>query len=441
MSENSQTSNSHRDFGCNPTLATFSMLIFLLELANAARRMLIKPVLPSLRHYATPKKPMKNPSQDVFNDVFITNTLRSNKAENEYIKCTIYNDRGDMVTHGKNMRKPDFMRKYNILPRDLRKVVRSHTDSLNSVNGVHVEFVPLLVTRKDFILLNFLNIRALIRHDSLVVFEASSSSASSSKYAASHSHSMFLKELSKRLKSNHPDANRLPYEFRALESILINVTSNLDTEMKVHKTVLNNILISLEHSIERTKLRYLLIESKKLAQFHQKAKLVGDLLNDMLEQDDELNALYLSEQLQGNVRTSFDHQEIELLLESYCATIDEIVQTVEALVSQIKTSEELIKFVLDANRNDLMLLGLRFSIGLLSLGLALYVAALYGMNLENFIEEIDGGFEAVVITGTISLVVLFIYSRKQLSKVQRITMCELPRRSAHASRAKFQVSS
>lgn len=342
-----------------------------------------------------------------------------------------------MVTHGKNLRKQDFMRKYNILPRDLRKVVRSHTDSLKSVTGVHVEFVPLLVTRRDCILLNFLNIRALIKHDSLVVFEASSST-SSSKYGTSHSHNMFLKELSKRLKTSHPDASRLPYEFRALEAILINVTSNLNTEMKVHRTVLKNILLSLEHSIERTKLRYLLIESKKLAQFHQKVKLVGDLLNDILEQDDELNALYLTERLRGTERVSANHQEIELLLESYCATIDEIVQTVEDLISQIKTSEELIKFVLDANRNDLMLLGLRFSVGLLSLGFALYVAALYGMNLENFIEEIDGGFEVIVVFGMIGLVILFLFCRQQLGRVQKITMCEMPRKRSDLSRVKGQ---
>lgn len=364
--------------------------------------------------------------QDVFNDVFITNTLLSNKAppDNEYVRCTVYDKNGDMVMHGKNIRKLEFLKNYDIVPRDLRKMVRSHTQTGKVGQGVHVEFVPLLVTRKNCILLNLLNIRALIKCDTLVIFD-SMTLGSGTRFNESHSHGTFLKELSVRLKTNHPDASTLPYEFRALEAILVDVTSNLNTEMHVHKTVLSNILSSLDTSIERPKLRYLLIQSKKLAQFHQKAKLIGDLLDDLLNQDDELNELYLTANAEGKPRVSFNHEEVELLLESYYTTIDEIVQTVENLISQIKTSEEIIKFVLDSNRNELMLLGLKFSIGLLSMGVALYIGALYGMNLENFIEETDGGMEVVVSVSFVALIILLVFSLKQLRKVQKINMSDV----------------
>ena len=53
----------------------------------------------------------------------------------------------------------------------------------------------------------------------------------------------------------------LPFEFKALEGILIYIVSNLNMEMKVHNTVLQNIT-GLEDSIDRNKLRYLLIELK-----------------------------------------------------------------------------------------------------------------------------------------------------------------------------------
>ena len=54
----------------------------------------------------------------------------------------------------------------------------------------------------------------------------------------------------------------LPFEFKALEGILIYIVSNLNMEMKVHNTVLQNIITGLEDSIDRNKLRYLLIELK-----------------------------------------------------------------------------------------------------------------------------------------------------------------------------------
>ena len=97
----------------------------------------------------------------------------------------------------------------------------------------------------------------------------------------------------------------------------------------------------------------------------------------------------------------------------------------ENLKNQIKTTEDLINVVLDSNRNQLMLLGLKFSTGLLSMGVALYVSALYGMNLENFIEEIDGGFEVVTVVSTIALIALLLFSVKQLKKVEKVTMTSL----------------
>lgn len=375
--------------------------------------------------------------QDYFNDVFVNNTLKHAKSlpDNEYVRCTVYNKNGDMVVHGKNIRKLEFMKTYDLAPRDLRKMVRSHI-STGTPSGVFVEFVPLLATRKNSILLNLLNIRAIIKCDSLVVFDNYSSLGLGSRFNESHSHGVFLKEMSTRLKASHPEANTLPYEFRALEGILVDVTTNLNTEMSVHKKVLSNILSSLDDSIERTKLRYLLIQSKKLGQFRQKAQLIKDLLDYLLNEDDELNAMYLTEILQGQQRHSFNHQEVELLLESYYATIDEIIQTVDNLISQIKTSEEIIRFVLDSNRNDLMLLGLRFSIGLLSMGLTMYIAALYGMNLENFIEEKDGGLELIVGVASVSMMILFIYCTRQIKSLQRFTLSSASKEKAMAARTR-----
>lgn len=369
--------------------------------------------------------------QNAFNDRVLANTLRSSKSQpdNEYIRCTTYDENGNIELFGKNLKKMEFMQKYDVAPRDLRKMIRSHTHG-NGMGGIHVDFVPLLLTRNDCIMLNLLNIRALIKCNSLVVFDYSLTS--SSRLRELYSHNSFLTELSTRLQSTHPEAALLPYEFRALEAILVDVTSNLATEVNVHQTVVQNILASLELSIERTKLRYLLIQLKKLGQFHQKVKLINDLLHDLLNSDEELNDLYLTEIKKGLGRQSHNHQEVELLLESYYAAIDEIIQTVENLISQIKTSEELIRFVLDANRNELMLLGLKFSIGLLSMGITMYIAALYGMNLENFIEESNGGFEAIVVVGSVSLLVLFLFCAKQLNRLQKITMSPNKRHSIHS---------
>ncbi|KAK6203345.1 mitochondrial MRS2-like protein [Scheffersomyces amazonensis] len=344
---------------------------------------------------------------------------RSRVPDNEFVRCTVFNKAGDIIQHGRDIKKSKFLKLYNLAPRDFRKISRHHNQNNSSTSNINVDIVPSIVTRHDGILLNLLNIKALIKYDTVAVFDSVRSSSGGSRFNESHSHSIFLKDLGDRLKA-HDES--LPYEFRALESVLVHVMSNLSTEMRVHKTVLQNILSGLEDSIERVKLRYLLIQSKKIAQFHQKASLIRDLLDDLLDQDEELNALYFTDSHKGIEREGNNHTEVEILLESYYKMSDEIVQTVENLRSQIRTTEEIINIILDSNRNELMLLGLKFSTGLLSLGIALYIGALYGMNLENFIEESDGGFEVVVTLSTMALLFLLYISMKKLHKVERVTM-------------------
>ena len=46
------------------------------------------------------------------------------------------------------------------------------------------------------------------------------------------------------------------------------------------------------------------------------------------------------------------------------------------------------------------------------------MSALYGMNLENFIEEIDGGFEVVTVVSTIALIA-FTFIQCQTEKVEK----------------------
>ena len=133
----------------------------------------------------------------------------------------------------------------------------------------------------------------------------------------------------------------LPYEFRALEAVLISVTSALEGEFEGVREPVVKVLRELEEDIDRDKLRHLLIYSKKLGTFEQKARLVRDAIDDLLEADDDLASMYLSEKAHGKKRVEDDHHEVEMLLESYHKVCDEIVQVSGNLVSNIRNTEEM----------------------------------------------------------------------------------------------------
>ncbi|KAF1823430.1 cora-domain-containing protein [Dissoconium aciculare CBS 342.82] len=341
------------------------------------------------------------------------------KPSNELkLRCTEFDEHGNVTLVNGEFRKSELIAKYSLLPRDLRKID-------NSV-------LPHILIRPSAILINLLHLRCLIKHNRVLVFDVYGSTDS-------YSQSLFMYDLEGKLrqKQSSTTVGNLAYEFRALEAVLISVTTGLESEFEGVREPVMRVLRELEEDIDRDKLRYLLIYSKKLGTFEQKARLVRDAIDDLLEADDDLAAMYLTEKAEGIEREDDNHEEIELLLESYHKVADEIVQISSNLVSAIRNTEEIVRAILDANRNSLMLLDLKFSIGTLGISAGMFIAALYGMNLENFIEESPWGFFGVSGTCTVLSVIACVYGFRKLRAVQRLSMWGeggLRRRAQAASR-------
>ncbi|EYE96951.1 CorA family magnesium transporter [Aspergillus ruber CBS 135680] len=325
------------------------------------------------------------------------------KATNELrLRCTEFDNNGNVTLVNGEFRKSELIAKYGLLPRDLRKIDSST--------------LPHILVRPSAILINLLHLRVLIKADRVLVFDAYGSTDS-------YMQSLFVYDLEGKLRQKQAQsAGALPYEFRALEAVLISVTAGLEEEFNGVRDPVVRVLRALEEDIDRDKLRHLLIYSKRLGTFEQKARLVRDAIDDLLEADDDLTSMYLTERSQGMQRTDDDHQEVEMLLESYHKVCDEIVQASGNLVTGIRNTEEVVKAILDANRNSLMLLDLKFSIGTLGLATGTLYAGLYGMNLKNFIEESDFGFGGVSVTCFAITAVVCVYGLHKLRKLQRVRM-------------------
>lgn len=190
--------------------------------------------------------------------------------------------------------------------------------------------------RPSAILINLLHLRVLIKHNRVLVLDAYGTTASTMQ-------GLFMYDLEGRLKQkdNSRQAGGLPYEFRALEAVLINVTTGLEQEYEGVSEPVHRVLRELEEDIDRDKLRHLLVYSKKLGDFEQKARLVRDAIDDLLDADDDLVAMYLSERAQGKTREEANDTEVEMLLESYHKVCDEIVQASGNLVGNIRNTEEM----------------------------------------------------------------------------------------------------
>lgn len=243
------------------------------------------------------------------------------KATNELrLRCTEFDLNGNVTLVNGEFRKSELIAKYGLLPRDLRKIDSST--------------LPHILVRPSAILINLLHLRVLIKADRVLVFDAYGSTDS-------YMQSLFVYDLEGKLRQKQSQgAGALPYEFRALEAVLISVTAGLEEEFNGVRDPVVRVLRALEEDIDRDKLRHLLIYSKRLGTFEQKARLVRDAIDDLLEADDDLATMYLSERSNGIYREENDHQEVEMLLESYHKVCDEIVQASGNLVTGIRNTEE-----------------------------------------------------------------------------------------------------
>ncbi|KAI0187993.1 hypothetical protein EV127DRAFT_435161 [Xylaria flabelliformis] len=337
------------------------------------------------------------------NSMFNTPRQLSKKAASEpRLRCTEVDENGNVILVDSEFKKSELIARFGLLPRDLRKI-----DSSN---------LPHILVRPTSILLNLLHLKVLIKHNRVLLFDVYGTKAS-------YPQSAFMYDLQGKLQQKALATNGgLTYEFRALEAVLQSVTQELEADFEAVRDPIIHILGELEDDIDRHKLRVLLILSKRVSTFEQKAKLVRDAIDELLEADDDLVAMYLTEKTHDIHRQLDDHTEVEMLLESYYKLCDEIVQEAQNLVSSIRNTEEIIRAILDANRNSLMLLDLKFSVGTLGLAMGTFIAGLYGANLENFIEDTNWGFGAVTAVSIIMSLLVCRYGLSKLRHLQRIKM-------------------
>lgn len=337
----------------------------------------------------------------------LTKIVKPITPNDSFVSCTVFDLNGNVIAVSKHFPKMKFLQEHGLYPRDLRKIDTSAID-----------IIPSIVVRDNCILVNLLHIKALVEANKVMIFDTSNPSAASKL-------GLFVYDLEAKLKT--PSTGWVQqYEHRALESILINVMTCLETELHHHLSVCGLILAELEDQIDRDKLRDLLIKSKALSTFYQKALLIRNVLDELLENDDDLSGMYLTEKLQSTITTPpeerTDYGEVEMLVEAYYKQCDEFVQQSESLINDIKSTEEIVNIILDANRNSLMLFELKVTIYTLGFTVATLLPAFYGMNLKNFIEESQLGFGTVVGVSVILAFLVTSANFKTLRSVQKLTL-------------------
>ncbi|EAU82919.2 magnesium ion transporter Mrs2 [Coprinopsis cinerea okayama7 len=162
----------------------------------------------------------------------------------------------------------------------------------------------------------------------------------------------------------------LPYEFRAIESIMLSVLSALEAEMVFIRNLVGGLLAEMEDNIDRDRFKRLL---------HYSRRLVEEAIDEILTQDEDMNAMHLTDKKNGVTRAVNDHEDLETLLESFSKQVEEIVNEAET----IEVREPLgptVQILMNATPGERSIDSRNTTLGI---GTGALVAGLFGMNVRD----------------------------------------------------------
>ncbi|KDN53546.1 cora-domain-containing protein [Tilletiaria anomala UBC 951] len=317
------------------------------------------------------------------------------------LRCTIFDEAGSPRVVSGTFSRQELAQNNGLELRDLRKI-DSRVPNL----------VPTILARRGAFLVNMLHIRALVKSDTVLLFDSYGSTDT-------HLHSAFVYNLEHNLRLAHRQSHapytqtggqgepvqpkaagdnpsqrneeafqdsKLPYEFRALETILSSVLDALYSELGNLQHLVFSLLDEFDQDIDREKLRLLLQYRRKVSGLFSRSRAVKGAVAEILEQDEDMARMYLSKPRTADSLAQ-EYDELELLLESFDKQIEEVVSETDNLQSNIGSTQEIVELILDSNRNQLLALDLKISITTLGATAGALWASLFGMNLKSGLED------------------------------------------------------
>ncbi|EGC34161.1 hypothetical protein DICPUDRAFT_56024 [Dictyostelium purpureum] len=260
---------------------------------------------------------------------------------------------------------------------DLSSELKLQARDLRTIDPSFPPQMPSILVRDKVVLISIGAVRAIIQYNRVMLFETQNESLRDE----------VIVNIKDAVQSNY-EYLPLPFEFRVFESILDLVCRKLDLEFRRMQSLIEKELQLLNENPEHNLEELLLYHKKGLNQFEVKIKEIIDAITDVLQSDEDMALMYLSfRHATGGARRKNQHDEIEILLETYTRQLEQMSSNISQLKETLNSTEEFVNFQLDTARNKIMSIQLMLSILTISTGLGGVVTGTFGMNLVSGLEH------------------------------------------------------
>ncbi|CAN1833448.1 Magnesium transporter MRS2-3 [Linum perenne] len=246
---------------------------------------------------------------------------------------------------------------------------------------------------------------------------------------------------------NRDGSKVLPFEFVALEACLEAACGCLEIEAKTLELEAHPALDKLTSKISTLNLERVRQIKSRLVAITGRVQKVRDELEHLLDDDEDMAEMYLTEKEGQGPSTSYDPdiqaasdhpysvhgalsrtltsttrsalskhldvEELEMLLEAYFVQIDGTLNKLSTLREYVDDTEDYINIMLDDKQNHLLQMGVMLTTATLVISFFIVVAGIFGMNINIslFNEEVETGMPKFMWTvggSTIGTIVLYV---------------------------------
>lgn len=192
-----------------------------------------------------------------------------------------------------------------------------------------------------------------------------------------------------------------PFELTFLEAVLRDTTDVFNRRIRLYDPIVDSFLDKVANEVFSDSGVHLLVPLKDALQaFEMHVKQSLDCLTELLNNDDDLLSLLITEQAQARrVGLEVDHSrhsDVELLLEEYARQLNNCLFEINYMLQRLQSKQEFVQLALSSYRNRMIRMNLYITISGLSLGISTTIAGFFGMNLVNGFESHPSAFQVVI---------------------------------------------
>lgn len=291
----------------------------------------------------------------------------------------------------------DFQHKFSSLnTRDIRflnsNAIISHIAVRKDIIIIKLDFVKAIITKNELI---FLNTTYEIRDSKI-----------------------YMDMINFIISTIETDDSTVYFEFKSLESIFTYIITIYNDKFNKILPSINEILNTTGIDNNNNNILTTNNYSKKLvniqndvSNFQYRVKEIIIVLNELEEEDEDMSGLYLSEK-----RTINNHNEVEILLETYRKQFEKINVELQKYLRELNNIQEGTNIELAIKRNNFALINTYLSLLSISISISSFIINIFGMNLKNKLEESFTGFILVILFSILIGIILLVIVNYNIEK-------------------------